>query len=330
MSRYARCARSLGVVACWLAAVGCRARDDAPRADASASPSVSRVPSSGWRTDGESFVPAAVLAVGTEGETSWRVTVARSPLDCAALMAAYPEHAPGEGNVDLWFAAPLGIDGKATEWSYRSGYETGAQGGRGLVARGAMLTDLVDDGSTLLVRGLEIALQARGPQGRLLQFDGELRATRCGRVPRKEPARPQHALRLSIGGHVVTVGGATLRTDGDRRYLRLTRAPHRCDSAFTEGYDFYVDLALAGSPPKVVLVALLGDAFPESAAGSRGKEGFVVKAPTLDDSKRDVRIGLSGTLDAGGYTVTFGGEVDALRCTPAPTGSTASSAPATK
>ncbi|MBM4358988.1 MAG: hypothetical protein FJ096_12860 [Deltaproteobacteria bacterium] len=324
-------ARALGAVALGLTLVTCQAKGDGSATLASAVTTAAGAEPSGFRIDGEPFTPAALLAVGTEGESSWRITVARGPLDCEGVVAAYPEHPAGAGNIDLWFSAPLGTDGQATEWSYRSGFELGDGGtsGRGLVARGAMLKEVVDEGDAVLVRGLEVSLQSRGPNGHLVQFDGELRAKRCGRVALKEAPRPQPGLKLTIGGQPVAIGGATLRSEGARRYLRLTRAPHRCDSAFTEGYDFYVDLALGGEPLAVVLVALLGDAFPESATGSRGKESFVVRAPTLADEKRDVRIALKGSLDAGGYAVTFDGDVDALRCTtpPSPTGASSGAPP---
>lgn len=299
------------------ACAACGRSSEGERVDA-ASSSQPPAPATGWRVDGVPFEPKSLLAIGTQGESSWRVTVARAETDCAALRAAYPDHSRGVGDLDIWFALPLGEDGKPTEWSYRSAHEVQAAGSRSLVARGAMVNAVIEEDTSVLAKGLELALQGRGAGGALYQFEGELRARQCGRIERPEPRRPQRDLKLTISGRTVEINGATLHDESGRKYLKLTRAPHRCDSALTEGYDFHLDLALDADPAKVVLVALLGDAFPESATGSRGRDTFVVKAPELRSDKREVRIELAGTLDAGGFPVTFEGAVDALRCIAGP------------
>src|SRR5205823_6621701 len=116
------------------------------------------------------------------------------------------------------------------------------------------LEDVAVTGDALIIKGLELALQDRGGErAPVTQYRGDLRVTMCGRVPRKEPDRPQPKLELRIAGRPFEVHGATLRSEGGKHYLRLTRAPHRCDTAITEGYDFYLDLAIAGDPPKVQL-----------------------------------------------------------------------------
>lgn len=268
----------------------------------------------GWRIDGEGFQPATVLALGSEGESSWRLTVARTSLGCDDVRRRFPEHAPGPDAIDLWVAHPLAPDGTREGWSYRSAVWTTAQGSRSLVARGAMLEELTEHDDAVIVRGLEIALEERGTNRRLVQFEGDLRATNCGRVRRPEAVRPQPKLVFSVSGQAIPVLGATVRIDAGRRILRLTRAPHRCDSVFTEGFDFYADLAFEGTPPRLVHVALLGDAFPETATGSKGRESFVLRSSNLDAPGGDARLDLHGTIDAGGYAVTVEGTVQAQRC----------------
>jgi len=296
---------------------GCDRKPSSSDSNATTTAAGKPASSEGWRSDGERFEPLGLYAVGTEGETSWRITVARQPTDCAAIRAAYPEHTRAAGSLDLWFARPLGTDGAPEAWGVRGGFVTASSGGRGLVARGAMVEDVTEAGGTVRANGVELALQEHGQDGHLFQFEGELRAENCGRVARSEPKREQPKLTLRIANRTVVIQGASVRPEGGRRYLRLTRAPHRCDSAFTEGFDFYVDLALEGDPPKLALVALLGDVYPESATGSKGKDTFVVRASNWSEPKGDLRIELEGSLDAGGYAVSIHGEVNALRCTPA-------------
>jgi hypothetical protein len=176
-----------------------------------------------------------------------------------------------------------------------------------------MLDDVLVSGDSVIVKGLEVSLQDRSDKG-LVQFQGDLRARHCGRVARKEQDRPQEKLKLSIGREPITVRGASLHPEGKSHYLRLTRAPHACDSAFTEGYDFYLDLALVGDPPKLKLGALLGDVFPDTASGSKGKEAFDVKTDSPLSGTGELRVTLKGALELGGYRVVLDGEVNALRC----------------
>jgi len=298
-------------------ALACSRRGE-PVPSASASSASAPVPPRGFRIDGEPFAPAAILATGTEGEASWRLTVAPKPMTCDDLAASYPEHPKEDGALDFWLVEPVGRGGSREPWAYRSGHELTASGARSLVARGAMLDGVTVNEDRIAVKGLELSLQTRGPNPRLYQHDGDLIARRCPRVRRPEAAHPQPKLTLTLDGESVAIRGATLRDEGGKVYLRLTRAPHRCDSVFTEGFDFYLDLALVGSPLKVSHVALLGGAFPESATGSKGKETFVVDAPALGAAPRDVTMRVDGTLDAGGYAVAMKGEVVATRCVVAP------------
>jgi len=159
-------------------------------------------------------------------------------------------------------------------------------------------------------------------------------------VPRPEKPRPQPDLTLSIAGERLAVQGASIRSERGKRYLRLTRAAHACRSACAEGYDFYLDLALTGTPPKAAFVSLQGDMFPGAPAGSDGKEQFSVKlAPEFDSSgnaeasdakasnakardakARDatavVEVQLDGSLTAQGYQVMLKGKASALHCGP--------------
>ncbi len=289
----------------------CDRKETAPAPAATAEPH-------GWRVAGKAIDTAAVLALGSEGETSLRVTVATGALDCDKLRAAYPEHPQSGTVVDLWFAQPMKPDGSREPWSFRSAFALDGQGGRSLVARGAMVEDLAVSGDAVVAKGLELALQDRGGEkGQLFQYEGDLRAKLCGRATRKEPDRPQPKLKVTVAGQPLEVHGASVRPEGKKFYLRLTHAPHKCDSAFTEGYDYYLDVALAGDPPKVELAALLGDVFPDSATGSKGKDAFEVKPDGSLAGTGEVTIALKGNLDAGGYPLAFDGEVSALRCTPA-------------
>ena len=273
---------------------------------------------SGFRLDGERFEPAGIFAIGTEGESSWRITVTRTPSDCASLRSRYPEHPVSAGSLDLWLAQRRGLAEERDAWSVRGGFVNGVAGGRALITRGAMVEGVRANETVVAIKGLELALQEHGQAARLYQFDGDLLATNCGRVSRPEANRPQTKLNLRIDGVPVVIRGASVRPEGNRHYLRLTRAPHRCDSAVTEGYDFYVELALTGDPPRVALVALIGETFPESATGSKGSETFNVQAKNWRAETGNVVLTLNGTLDAGGTAVAFEGELDALRCTPAP------------
>jgi len=302
--------RCISVLATVVATTGC---DDNPSNAQVASAPVK--PKHGLTIDDVHIATKAALVTGTEGESALRVTVSTDNLDCDAITGAYPERpASGSGKrLDFWLAQPLETDGSHGPWTFRSAFMTDADGGRGVVTRAAQLDDVIEMPDRVTVKGLEIAGQDHKA---LLGWQGPLVANNCGRVKRKEEARPQQGLKLSIAGQSFSIHGASVRPQAGQYFLRLTRAPHRCASVFTEGYDFYMDLALKGDPPKVQFAALLGDMFPGDPSGSKGKESFELKAAGRLDEVGDVTIDMSGTLDIGGYVTKVAGEVDARRCVP--------------
>ncbi len=255
------------------------------------------------------------FAIGTAGESAWRIVLAQNGVDCDKLKGSYPER-PGTAGVmlDFWLMQPLESDGSPGRWSFRSAFLSDPRGGRGLTTRGAQLDDLLETPDTITVAGLELACQDR--DGKMVQLTGPLRATSCGRVEREEESRPQEALSLRIAGQPFTIRGASVRPHGDQFFLRLTRAPHRCASVFTEGYDFYLDIALKGDPPKVQFAALLGDIFPGDPSGSKGKDTLSLDTDGPLTGEGDVTITIDGTLDVGGYPVALSGKLSARRCTP--------------
>lgn len=262
----------------------------------------------------------SLLALGTEGESTWRITVASDKVTCAQLIEAYPGRPEGlKGTrVDFWLMQPMEPDGSRGPWSFRSAYISDEEGERGLAASGAGLEGLDAGLDTITVKGLELACQDRKA---MVMWNGPLKAKNCGRVPREEEDRPQEDLKLTIAGETIPIHGATVRPQGDKFHLRLTRAPHRCSSVFTEGFDFYLDVAFSGgkekdSPLKLEFASLMGDIFPGDPAGSKGKESFELSAEDVVTGTGEVELTLKGKLDVGGYPVSFDGKVSALRCTP--------------
>jgi len=278
--------------------------------------------------EGDSVLPhQPALAVGTEGETSWRVTIPTGVggVDCAALLEAYPERPRGAVYaIDFWLRQPLEPSGQAGPWGIRSCFAYEKDGtGRGMTMRGGLVDDAAKTGDTLQVKDLELAVQ---DQTRHFLFSGDLPVKICGRKKRPEKDRLQPDLKLTIADIPVEVHGASLRPEAGKIYLRLTRAPHECGSVFTEGYDFYLDLALDGAKggdedeppqPKVAFAALQGDLFPGDPSGSRGKDSFTVKPEDAMTGTGEVAVALDGKLELSGYPVTMKGEVTAIRCTPA-------------
>lgn len=266
------------------------------------------------------------LAVGTEGETSWRVTIPTGVggIDCDDLLEAYPERPRGAPySIDFWLRQPIESDGQAGPWGIRSCFAFEKDGeGRGMTMRGAMVDDAAQTGQTLKVSGLELAAQ---DQARHLLYTGDLDVKICGRKARPEEDRPQPELTLTVADLPIEIHGASLRPEAGKIYLRLTRAPHRCGSAFTEGYDFYLDVALDDAKggdeetppaPKIAFASLQGDVFPGDPSGSTGKKDFKVEPKGALTGTGEVEVALDGTLDLSGYPVAMKGKVEALRCTP--------------
>ncbi|MEM1034692.1 MAG: hypothetical protein AAGN82_30410 [Myxococcota bacterium] len=292
-----------------------------PTPTAEANPTASAPPRVGLYEGDARLAHGPALAVGTEGESAWRVTIPTGSggVSCASLLEAYPERPEGaDYALDFWLRRPIEPGGEAGPWDIRSCYAYDEDGrGRGLVTRGALLADVDASAETLKLRDLELAVQDRM---RHLLYTGDLEVKICGRKPRAEAERPQPELRLTIDGTVIEVRGASIRPVGNKKHLRLTRAPHACGSAFTEGYDFYLDVAIdpAGDEgPRVAFAALQGDVFPGDPSGSRGKETFALSADGDLGGTGEVTLSLEGTLDLSGHAVALKGKVNALRCTPA-------------
>ena len=260
------------------------------------------------------------LAIGTEGESAWRITVATEKVTCEQLREAYPGRPEGLSGtrVDFWINQPLEPDGSRGPWTFRSAYVCDGDGERGLTARGAQLDGVTVSDESVSLKGLELACQDRRD---MIMWNGPLKADNCGRVPRNEEDHHQKELTLTIAGQTIPVHGATVRPQGKNFHLRLTRAPHQCSSVFTEGYDFYLDVVFSGgdekdAPIEVKFASLLGDVFPGDPAGSKGKEDFVLTAEEPVVGTGDVDMTIKGKLDVGGYPVTFDGKINPLRCTP--------------
>ena len=268
---------------------------------------------------GDEHRDATLLAIGSEMESSIRVSIGTggdaAKLDCAALVAAYPKRpALAKGTlIDFWAVHPLEADGQHAPWAVRSSYITDERGGRGGVTRGGLMKDLAASASSIDLTTLELAIQdPQNPVG-LTTWQGDMQVENCGRVKRKTRARPQEKLTLTISGKRFAIHGATLRDEAKKRYLQLTRSPHACAETPTEGYDLVLDLAFSSNdPPKVAFASLQGDLFPESPAGSDGKEAFQIAM----SGKRgdDEIIKLDGTLKLHGFTLSLKGEVTPVRC----------------
>jgi hypothetical protein len=265
----------------------------------------------GMLSDDEPVRTEPALAIGTEGERSLRVAIPLRPLSCEALAKAYPKRPEGEF-IDLWLRRPLEADGTEGPWSVRSLYLQDHREGRGLITRGAMIDDVLalPDGHKLV--GLELAAQ---DQKRLWTWTGDLVVKDCGRVPRPEPDHPQPELSISLSGQRIPIHGATLRPEAGKLYVRLTRAPHGCNTVFTEGYDFYLDFAFEGEPPRLAFAALQGDAFPADPSGSLGRESFVVESDAPLAGSGDLELTLRGKLELGSYPLVVAGKALVKRCT---------------
>jgi len=257
------------------------------------------------------------LAIGTKGESSLRVVLSSAPLTCAKLRKSYPER-PASGKafvLDFWLVRPLEADGKLGDWTFRSAYLEDGEDGRGLAARAALLDGVREGNGKVSIQGLDMAL---GDGPREILWDGQLDAEDCGRVAREEADRPQPTLTWSIADQPIEVHGASLRPDGPRYLLRFSRAPHNCNTVFTEGYDVYLDLALDGDPPKVVLASLNGDQFPSTPSRSGGLDALRIeldpKSEGLDGSGH-FKAKIDGDVDLRGYKMKLHGAFEALRCT---------------
>lgn len=302
--------RSIVTLVAVVSLLGCD--DPSQKAAASAKP---EPPKDGLSIDDEHLEARSVLAVGTEGETSWRVTVATDVVSCDALAQTYPgrpETAPGT-RLDFWLRRPMNPDGSFGEWSVRSAYITDDKGGRGMTTRGAMLESVASGEAHVKVAGLDLACT---DGGRMVQFTGPILAKNCGRIAPKGEGTAQEELKVTIAGKRYPVVGATIRPVGKRHHLRLTRAPHACGSVFTEGFDSYVDIALEGDPPKLAFASLQGDAFPETPSGSKGKNDFRVETEETLTGRSAIDLSLSGKLDLTGYELEIDGKVNAMRCQP--------------
>jgi len=267
----------------------------------------------------------SVLALRTKGESAWRIHIATMKLSCKSLEQAFPDRPANiRGHlIDFWLAQPLLADGTRDRWSVRAATISDGSPKRELLVRGAILDGVEAAAASLRISGLELALQD-SHSGEQFIYSGKLTARNCGEVARPEQARPQKALSLKVAGESWQVQGASVRSLGDKHYLRLSRAPHDCAVAEAEGYDVHLDLALRGSPAQLQFAALLGDAFPSTPSGSKGRDGFKLKHDaSLDGSSELEEVGfeLDGTLDLSGYRVVIAGALKALRCPAlAPTG----------
>jgi hypothetical protein len=283
--------------------------------DTKAAPSATPTPKDGLSIDDGHVQTRATLALGTKGETSWRITLATDAVSCEELARTYPgrpEKAPGT-RVDFWLRRAMNPDGTFGDWSVRSSYITDGRGGRGMTTRGAMLESVAESKDMVKVTGLDLA---SSDGTRMVVYTGPVLAHKCERVAPEGQGEVQEELKVTIAGKPYPVRGATIRPVGKRHHLRLTRAPHGCDSVFTEGFDTYVDIALEGDPPKLAFASLQGDAFPDSPSGSKGKESFAVSAEESLDGRSPIDVELKGKLDLTGFAFTVEGKVNALRCQP--------------
>ncbi|MSP23610.1 MAG: hypothetical protein EXR75_00290 [Myxococcales bacterium] len=313
-------ARALVVFAACGVAVGCgRERDTAAVPSAQ---NTATAPAHGWTHGGVPIATPTLLAIGAAGESTLRVTMSSGAADCAKLRATFPHHEALSGAtvVDFWLVEPMLPDGRRGPYEFHSARRIDgtpdATPGRGLVARAALLDELRLEADIVEVVGLELALQDRSDPERLIAHSGDLRAQNCGRVPPRPTAtaKREATLSLTIAAKRFGVEGATLRNNRGQTYLRLSRAPHRCESAMTEGYDVYLDLALAGDPPAVTLATLLGDAMPGAAAGAKGRESFVIRTVGKLADAGPISFVFDGKLEVGGFPIALAGEVAPERC----------------
>jgi hypothetical protein len=306
----ALCLRSALCIYAAIGAFGCDGSSSKGVASAKPEP-----PKDGLSIDDKHVEARSLLALGTKGETSWRITVASDAVGCEALASTYPgrpDKAPGT-RLDFWLRKVMNPDGSFGDWSVRSAYITDEAGGRGLTTRAAMLESVAESTATVRVVGLDLACS---DAERMVSFTGGVIAKNCGRVGPREAGVLQEELSVVIAGKRYPVHGATIRPVDKRFHLRLTRAPHVCGSVFTEGYDTYVDIALEADPAKLAFASLQGDAFPDSPSGSKGKESFRVETEESLEGTTPLELTLGGKLDLSGYALEIDGKVTAMRCTP--------------
>ncbi len=310
------------LVAVWSAESGCRRAESKPVNGRSGSTTRSTMPAAarakpaaktGLEIHGKRIPVAAALAIGTQDQGAVRLTLATAAVDCQTLSSEYPGRSSnfGANRIDVWVARPQRSDGGLEPWTYRSGWLVDSRSARPLVARGAQVDDVRVEAASVRVQGLDLALQ---DGQREIYFTGDLIAKNCGRRPRPETKRPQKKIQLRIAGREQKVLGATIRTKGQLDILRLTAVAHDCASSFNEGFDWYIDLALEGVPPMLRFATLQGDQFPDSVAGSRGRESFAVKVEKPSAKSQEVDISLSGKLDLSGFRTELNGRLTALRC----------------
>ncbi len=298
-----------------LAAMGCDTPGEESAAAASASGARPTEPTTGWTVDDQPMEHKVALAIGAKGETALRITLSTAPLSCESLANSFPGATVMSGAtlLDIWLMQPLETDGSQGRWSFAGAHLADARGRRGLTAQGAQVGALTVTGQDVHIRGLELALQD-GTTGESVMWTGDLTSRHCPRVARNEPDRPQNKLTLSVADTKLPIHGATLHRNGKQHFLRLTRAPHDCASDVAEGYDFYLDLTIQGSPLALVLGSLQGTIFPSFPSGSTGREAFEVEADGPLDGPGEVTLELAGSLDLRGYQTKLGGEVTAIRC----------------
>ncbi len=299
---------------CWLA-LGCDRDGDKTTLAVSASAPKAKL--HGLSIAGEEVQVKHVFTIGTEGESALRWVLGLGELSCETLRKYYPARPPATHSaLDLVLMQPMGANGKRGHWSFLSAHITDALGSRGLVALAAMVDEVKTTDGKMTASGLELALQDRsGP--REVLYSGDVTAIDCGRVKRSERARPQRKLKVRVGAEDLSITGASLRHEAGKYHLRLTRAPHGCNSVFTTGYDMVIDLTLAGDPPELTLASLGGECLPNTPSASLAKQ------------KTTLRVLGSGLTGAGPVTLTLDvnvllhdyklsvvGEVQALRCVP--------------
>jgi len=272
-------------------------------------------PTTGLRIADKAVTIKSRLAIGTEGEDALRLTLSSSETSCEQLRATYPgPPAPETGTrFDFWLNRPLEKTGSFGPWTFRSAVLVDGKGDRGLHTQAAQLDAVTSTEGRVTVKGLDLAsLDGQ----RQVMWTGDLTAEQCPRVARKEQDRKQDKLTLTIAGKPMAIHGAVVAPKGDQHFLRLTRAPSDCDSVFTAGYDFYLDVVVKGDPPKLQFAALQGDIFPDDPSGSGGREDFVFETDGLLGGDETVAAKLAGKLDLRGYEVVFKGSVEAIRCAP--------------
>jgi len=270
-----------------------------------------------WTIGGKGVEIGTALAIGTKEQRSWRVSVSTGGLSCEQLAASYPDTLPANKDhqrLDMWFVQSFAKDGRDGPWNFRSASFSDHKGERGLRAQGSLLNDVSRSGSRLRIDDLELALQdRRGSQ--LINYSGSLEAEACTRVARAEADRPQPQFSLRIAKKTFAVRGATLRPEGAARRLRLTGVAHNCRSALTQGYDWYLDILLAGKPPTAKLVSLQGDRFLDEPARSKGLDSLQLQ---LRETPHAAHLKLEGSIKLGDYQLQFKGPLRASRCKLAP------------